>query len=91
MKTDKVHVYMCLRIASVKSTAGNKNWLFSSVFYISSSWFLTLDEMFRNDYVAACSTALRSATENNELGGYVHVPCPSKTTKRSSTADWLKF
>ena len=46
---------------------------------------------FRNDHVAAGSTALRSATEENESGGYVTVPCPSKVTQHSSRADWLKF
>ena len=46
---------------------------------------------FRGDYVAACSTALRSTTEEKDSGGYVDVPCPSKVKRRSSTADWLKF
>ena len=45
----------------------------------------------RNNHLAACSTVLRSVIEENELGGYVTVPCPSKVTQRSSTADWLKF
>ena len=36
-------------------------------FLISTSSFLILAEAFRNDYVAACSTALRSASEKNEL------------------------
>ena len=72
---DKVHVYMCLRIATIKSTAGNKTKLFSSPFLISTSSFLTLAEAFRNDHVAACSTALRSVADKNELGSYVSVPC----------------
>ena len=88
---DKVHVYMSLHIASIKSTAGNKTRLFPSPFLISTSWFLILAEAFRNDHVAACSTALRSATEKNEMGGYVTIPCLSKMTQRSSTADWLQF
>ena len=71
---DKVHVYMCLHIAPIKSTAGNKTRLFLSPFLISTSRFLFLAAAFRNDYVAACSTALRSATEENELGGYVTGP-----------------
>ena len=41
--------------------------------------------------VAACGTAFRSATERNEMGGYITVSCSSKMTQRSSTADWLKF
>ena len=87
----KVHVYMCLHIASIESTAGNKTRFFPSPFLISTSRFLILADAIRNDYIAACSTALRSATEKNELSGYVTVPCPSKMTQRSSPADWLKF
>ena len=70
---DEVHVYMCLHIASVEPTAGNKTQLFPSP-------FLILAQAFRNDHVAACSTALRSATEKNEMGGYVTGPCSSKMT-----------
>ena len=54
-------------------------------------WLLILAEAFRNDHVVACNTALRSPTEKIEMGGYVTVPCSSKMTQRSSTADWLKF
>ena len=60
---DKVHVYMRLHDASIKSTGGNKTRFFPSPFHISTSSCLTLAEAFRNDHVAACSTALRSATE----------------------------
>ena len=87
----KVHVYMCFHIASIESTAGNKTRFFPSPFLISTIWFLILAEAFRNDRVAACSTALRSATEKNEMGGCVTVPCSSKMTQRSSTTDWLNF
>ena len=52
---------------------------------------LILAGAFRSDYVAACSTALRSSTEDNESGGYVAVPCPSKVTQLCSTATWQKF
>ena len=75
---DKVHVYMCLHIASIESSAGNKTRFFPSPFLFSTSWFLILAEAFRNDHVAACSTALRSATENIEMGGYVTVRVCSK-------------
>ena len=68
---DKVHVYMCLHIASIESTAVNKTRLFPSPFHISTSSRLSLAEVLRNDHVAVCSTALRSATEKNEMGGYV--------------------
>ena len=88
---EKVHVYMCLHIASITSTAGNETRFFPSPFLISTSSRLTLAETFRNDYVAACSTALCSATDENELGGYVAVPCPIKVTQRSSPTDWCKF
>ena len=83
---DKVHFYMCLHIASSKSTAGNKTWLFLSPFLISINSFLILAEAFGSDHVAACSTALRSATEKNEMGGYVTIPCLSKMTRCSRTA-----
>ena len=89
---DKVHLYSFLRMALLlKSTAGSEPGLFPSLFLVSTSWFLILAKAFRNDYVAAYSTALRSATEKNEMGGYVTVLCSSKMTQRSSTADWLKF
>ena len=88
---NKVHVYMWLHTASIKSTAGNKTKFFLSTFHISTSSCFTLAEAFRSDHVAACSTALLSATEENESGGYVTVPRLSKVTQHSSTADWLKF
>ena len=56
---EKVYVYMCLHIASIESTAGNKAKLVPSPFLISTRSFRILAEAFRNDYVAACSTALR--------------------------------
>ena len=62
---DQVHVYICLRIASIKSTAGNKTRFFPSRFLISTSRLLIPAEAFQKDYVAACSTALRSANESN--------------------------
>ena len=76
---DIVNVYMCFHIVSIKSTDGNKARLFPRPFFISNSRVLILAEAFR------------SATEKNELGGHVTVPCPSKLTQRSSTADWSKF
>ena len=88
---DKVHVYMWLHTASIKSTAGNETRLFSCPFHVSTSSLLSLAVTFRNDHVAACSTALRCPTEKNESGGHVTVACPSKVTQHSSTADWLKF
>ena len=82
---------MCLHVASIKSTTENKTQLFPSPFLVSTSWFFIFAKALRNDHVAACSTALRSAIEKNEMGGYVTVPCSSKMTQRISTADWLKF
>ena len=84
---DKVHVYTCLHITTFETTAGNNTRFFLSPFHISTSSGLTLAETFRNDQVAACSTALRSASEENESGGYVTVPCPSKVTQHSSRVD----
>ena len=69
----------------------NKLGLIPSPFHISTSSRLTLAGAFRGDYVAACSTAFRSTTEENDSVGYVDVPCPSKMRQRSSTADWLKL
>ena len=82
---------MWLHTASVESTVENKTRLFPSPFQVSTSSGLTLAGAFRNDYIAACSTALRSATDEKESSGYVTVPSPSKLTQHSSTADWLKF
>ena len=77
--------------ASIESTVGNKTKLFPSPFHVSASSRLTLAGAFWSDYVADCSTAFRSASEENDSGGYVGVPCPSKVKQRSSLADWLKF
>ena len=82
---------MWLHTSSTKSTVGNGTWLLLSPFHVSTSSRLNLGGAFRSDYVAACSTALRSATEENGACGRVAVPSPSKVKQRSSTADWLKF
>ena len=58
---------------------------------VSTSSGVTLDGAIRSDHVAASCTVLRSATEKNDSGGYVDVPCPSEVKQRSSTMDWLKF
>ena len=87
MNTKKVHVYMLHRL---KSFVGNKIRLFLNPFQVSTSPRLTLAGTFRSDYVTACSTALRTATEENDSGGHVDVPCPSKVKQCSSTTDWLK-
>ena len=88
---EKVHVYMWLQTALNNSTVGNKTRFFLYPFHVFTSSRLTFAGAFWSDYVAACSTALRSATEENESGGYVTVPCPSKVTQHISTADWLKI
>ena len=64
---------------------------FPSLFQVSTSSRLNLAGDFRSDYLAACSTAFRSATEENDSGIYVAVPYPSKVKQRSSTAEWLNF
>ena len=84
---NKVHVYMCLHTASLQSTAGNKTRFLASSFHIPTKSRPTLAEAFRNDHVPACSTAFHSSNESNESGGYVTIPCPSKVTQHSSTAD----
>ena len=80
-----------LHATSIKITVCNKLGLYPSPFHISTSSRLTLAGAFRGGYVAACSTAFRSIIEENDSGGYVDVPCPSKVKQPSSTADWLKF
>ena len=67
---EKVHVYMCLHIALNKSNPLLETKL--GFFSVHASFLLA--RAFRNDYVAACSTALRSATENSEMGGNETVP-----------------
>ena len=79
---DKVQVYMWLHTALIKSSVGNKTKFLPSPFLFSTNSRLTLAGAFHNDHVAACSTAPRSATEENESGGYVTVPCPSKVTQQ---------
>ena len=81
----------CLHAASFKSTVGNKLGFFPSLFHISTNSRPTLAGAFRGGYVAACSTALRGTTEENDSGGYVDVPCPSKVKQCSTSADWLRF
>ena len=88
---DKRPVYMCLYIASIKSTIWNITRLFLSQFFISFSSLLILAKVFRYDYVAACSIALRRATKKNEMGGCVTVLSSCKMTQRTSTVDWIKF
>ena len=74
-------------IALIKSTFGTK----IGYFLVTTGRFLILAKAFQNDHVDACSTARRSATEKNELGGYVTVPCSFKMTQHNSTVDWLNF
>ena len=82
---------MWLHAASIKSTVGNKIRLYPSPFHASTISHLTLAGAFRSDYKTVCSTVLRSATEENESGVYVAVPCPSKMKQRRSTSDWQKL
>ena len=78
-------------IASIKSTFETKLGFFLSPFLVTTGQFLILAKAFQNENVTACSTAGRSATERNELGGYVTVTCLSKLTQHKSTVDWLNF
>ena len=81
----------CLHATSIKTTVWNILGVYPSPFHNFTSSRLTLAGAFRGGCVAACSTAFRSATKENDSGGYVDVPCPSKLKKHRSTADWLKF
>ena len=80
-----------LHAALIRTTVWNKQGVNPSPFNVSTSSGLTLAGAFRGGYVAACSTAFRSTTEENDSGGYVDVPCPFKVKQSSSTADWLKL
>ena len=71
---EKFHVYMWLQTASTKSTACNKTRLFPSPFHNSTSSRLTLADAFRSDHVAACSIALRNATEELEINSKKFKP-----------------
>ena len=75
-------------LASIKTVFGTKLGFF--LVFAINGWFLILAKVFRNDYVAACSTAHRTATETNESSGHVHIPCSSKLTQQKSTLYWLK-
>ena len=76
-----------ITLASLKSIFGT--WL---GFFLARSLLLSASSsLWPNDHVAACSTGHRSATEKNEMGGYVTVPCSSEMTQRSSRVDWVKF
>ena len=57
----------------VKTFVWNKLSINLSPFHISTSSGLTLAGAFRGGYVATCSTAFRSTTEENDSGGYVDV------------------
>ena len=77
--------------ASNNSTFEKKLGFFVVPFLVTTGRFLFLAKVFRNNQVAACSTARRSATEKNEKGSYVTIPSLSKMTQHNQTADWLKF
>ena len=51
--------------------------LFPTPFHVFTISRLNSAGAFRSDDLAACSTAFRSATEENESGGHVAVACPS--------------
>ena len=74
-----IQVYMALHTASIKPTAGNKTRLSPSLFHVSTSSRLTMAGALWNEYLAACSTALRSATEKKESGCNHSVSIQSDT------------
>ena len=69
---------MCLHTASIESTVGNVTKFFPSPFLNNTSRLFILAGVFQKDYIAAGSTALRSATEQKESGSYVTFPYPAK-------------
>ena len=87
----EIYKFMLGKLLPRLNPLWNETRPFPSPFLVTTGRFLILTKAFRNDYVAACSTARRSAIEKNETGGYVTFPCLSKLTQHNSTADWLSF
>ena len=81
----------CCVAASVKTTVWNKLGVNPRSFHVSTSLRHTSAVVARGDYVAACSTAFRSATEENDSGGHVDGTYPTKVAQPNSTADWLRI
>ena len=69
----------------------NKTRPFLSPFHVSTSLRRSLAVVARGVYVAACSTAFRSATEENDSGGHVDGTWPTNVAQPNSTADWLRI
>ena len=69
----------------------NKTRPYPSLFHVSTSLRRTSAVVARGDYVAACSTSFRSATEENDSGGHVDGTCPTKVAQPNSTSDWLRI
>ena len=76
---------------SIKITFGTRLGLNPSPFHVSTSLRHTLAVVLRGGYMAACSTAFRSATEENDSGGHVDGTYPTKVAQPNSTADWLRI
>ena len=85
------HNYMLGNDVASINLFWNKTRFFLSPFLVTTNRFLVLAEASRNHLVTGCSTALRSATEENQTGGYITVPCSSRMTQRSSTLGWIRF
>ena len=69
----------------------NKTRLYPSPLHFSTSLRHTSAVVARGNYVAACSTAFRSATGENDSGGHVGCTCPTKVAQPNTTADWLRI
>ena len=78
-------------IASIEFTFGSKLGFFLVLSSLIQAGSSVWKKVFRKGYLAAFSTALRSATEENESGGHVDVPCSSKVKQHKITAYWLNF
>ena len=87
-----INIYYCwksswLHAVSNKITVWNKLSVNPSPFHVSTSLRRTLAVAAHGDYVAACSTAFRSTTEENDSGGHVDGTWPTKVAQPNSTAD----
>ena len=69
----------------------NKTRPYPRPLHFSTSLRRTSAVVARGNYVAACSTAFRSATGENDSVGHVDGTCPTKVAQSNSTADWLRI
>ena len=78
-------------LCSLNHSFWNKLGVIPSPFDVFTRLRHTLAVPARGDYVAACSTAFRSTTEENDSGGHVDGTYPTKVAQPNSTSDWLRI